>query len=52
MLCLVAAALDAADTAAFAFAAVEPETRRGGILGVAAAAGAALTGLWAVRRLG
>jgi hypothetical protein len=49
---LVAAVLDAADAGAFSFAAVEPETRRGGALGIAAAAPAALAGFWAWRRLG
>lgn len=49
---LVAALLDAADAAAFSFAAVEPETRRGGALGVLAGAAAALLGFWAWRRLG
>ncbi len=44
--------LDAADAAAFAFAAAEPETRRGGVIGVLTATAAALTGFWAWRRLG
>jgi hypothetical protein len=48
---LAAALLDAADAAAFSFAAVEPETRRGGAIGVLAGGGAGLLGLWAVRRL-
>jgi hypothetical protein len=48
---LAAALLDAADAAAFSFAAVEPETRRGGAIGVLAGGGAALLGFWAFRRL-
>jgi hypothetical protein len=48
---LAAAVLDAADAAAFSFAAAEPETRRGGAMGVLAGGGAALVGLWAWRRL-
>jgi hypothetical protein len=48
---LTAATLDAADAAGFTFAAAEPETRRGGVLGVVSAAGAALLGFWAWRRL-
>ena len=48
---LVAALLDAADAAAFSFAAVEPETRRGGAIGVLAGGAAALLGFWAWRRL-
>jgi hypothetical protein len=49
---LAAALLDAADAAAFSFAAVEPETRTGGALGVVAGGAAALLGFWAFRRLG
>jgi hypothetical protein len=48
---LAAALLDAADAAAFTFAAAEPETRRGGAIGVLAGGGAALLGFWAWRRL-
>ena len=48
---LAAALLDAADAAAFSFAAAEPETRAGGALGVLAGGGAALLGFWAFRRL-
>ena len=48
---LAAALCDAADAAAFSFAAAEPETRTGGALGVLAGGGAALLGLWAFRRL-
>jgi hypothetical protein len=48
---LAAALLDAADAAAFSFAAAEPETRTGGALGVLAGGGAALLGFWAFRRL-
>jgi hypothetical protein len=50
-LTLAAALLDAADAAAFSFAAVEPETRRGGAIGVLGGAAAALLGFWAFRRL-
>lgn len=48
---LTAALLDAADAAAFSFAAVEPETRRGGAIGVLAGSAAAFLGFWAWRRL-
>jgi hypothetical protein len=48
---LAAAALDAADTVAFAVAARQPSTRRAGLGGVPTAAAAALAGLWAWRRL-
>ena len=48
---LTAALCDAADAAAFSFAAAEPETRTGGVLGVLAGGAAALLGLWAFRRL-
>jgi hypothetical protein len=48
---LAAALLDAADAAAFSFAAVEPETRRGGAIGVLVAGAAAFAGFWAWRRL-
>lgn len=48
---LAAALLDGADAAAFTFAVVEPETRRGGAIGILAGGGAALAGLWAFRRL-
>lgn len=48
---LAAALLDAADAAAFSFAAVEPETRRGGVIGVLSGGAAALVGFWAFRRL-
>ncbi|MGD9734854.1 MAG: DUF4267 domain-containing protein [Solirubrobacterales bacterium] len=48
---LAAALCDAADAAAFSFAAAEPETRTGGALGVLAGGGAALLGFWAFRRL-
>jgi hypothetical protein len=48
---LAAALLDAADAAAFSFAAAEPETRTGGAIGVLAGGGAALLGFWAFRRL-
>lgn len=50
--CLAAALLDAADAAAFSFAAVEPETRAGGVIGVLVGGAAALLGIWAYRRLG
>jgi hypothetical protein len=48
---LAAAFLDAADAAAFSFAAVEPETRRGGAIGVLSGGASALIGFWAWRRL-
>ncbi|MGV1047088.1 MAG: hypothetical protein ACOYD4_01000 [Solirubrobacterales bacterium] len=48
---LAAAALDAADTAAFAIAAGDPETRMGGVSGALTAGAATLAGLWAWRRL-
>jgi hypothetical protein len=48
---LAAALLDAADAAAFSFAVVEPETRRGGAIGALVAGAAAAVGFWAVRRL-
>src|SRR4051794_29441396 len=48
---LAAAICDAADAAAFSFAAAEPETRTGGALGVVAGGAAALLGLWAFHRL-
>ncbi len=48
---LAAALLDAADAAAFSFAAAEPETRRGGTIGVLVAGAAALLGFWSWRRL-
>jgi hypothetical protein len=51
-LAFVAAVLDAADSAGFAFVAAEPETRRAGVLSIATAVPAALLGLWAWRRLG
>jgi hypothetical protein len=50
-LAFVAAALDAADAAAFTFAAAEPETRRAGLLSVAVAGASAVAGFWAYRRL-
>jgi hypothetical protein len=48
---LAAAVLDAADVAAFAIAAGDPETRQGGVAGALTAGGATLAGLWAWRRL-
>lgn len=48
---LAAAVLDAADVAAFAIAAGDPETRQGGVAGMLTAGGATLAGLWAWRRL-
>src|SRR4051812_40264449 len=48
---LASALCDAADAAAFSFAAAEPETRTGGALGLLAGGGAALLGFWAYRRL-
>jgi hypothetical protein len=48
---LVCACLDAADTAAFAFVAAEPETRRAGLASLAVAGLAAVGGFWAWRRL-
>jgi hypothetical protein len=48
---LAATALDAADAAAFSLALGDPETRRAGLAGVAAATAAALAGAWAWRRL-
>ncbi len=48
---LAAALCDAADAAAFSFAAVEPETRSGGVIGILAGGAAAVLGLWAYRRL-
>ncbi|HEX6665185.1 MAG TPA: hypothetical protein VF081_01140 [Solirubrobacterales bacterium] len=47
-----AAMLDGADVVAFSLAAAEPEARRAALVSVATAAGAALAGLWAWRRLG
>lgn len=49
---LVSSCLDLADAVAFGVAAVNPETRRPGLIGVASGAAAALAGLWAWRRLG
>jgi hypothetical protein len=49
---LAAAVLDAADVAAFAIAAGDPETRRAGVGSVLTAGAAVLAGLWAWRRLG
>lgn len=46
-----AAVLDAADVAAFAIAAGDPETRNGGVSGALTAGAATLAGLWAWRRL-
>jgi hypothetical protein len=48
---LVAACLDAADTAAFVFVAAEPESRRAGLASLAVAGLAAAAGFWAWRRL-
>jgi hypothetical protein len=48
---LAAAALDAADAAAFLVAMRDPATRRAGIRGVLFAGGAAAAGFWAARRL-
>lgn len=48
---LAAALCDAADAAAFSFAAAEPETRTGGAIGALVGGGAALLGFWAFRRL-
>ena len=48
---LAAALCDAADAAAFSFAAAEPETRTGGAFGVLVGGAAALLGFWAFRRL-
>ncbi len=49
---LAAAALDAADAAAFLVALRDPATRQAGIRGVLFAGGAAAAGFWAARRLG
>ena len=48
---LAAAALDAADAAAFLVALRDPATRQAGIRGVLFAGGAATAGFWAARRL-
>ncbi len=48
---LASSLLDVADSAAFAVAAADPETRRPGIVGVFSGGAAALAGLWAWRRL-
>jgi hypothetical protein len=48
---LAAAALDAADAAAFLVALRDPATRRAGIRGVLFAGGAAAAGFWTARRL-
>jgi hypothetical protein len=45
------AALDAADTCAFAVATRDPETAAAGVRGVVAGAAAAVAGAWAARRL-
>jgi hypothetical protein len=49
---LAAAALDGADAITFALAIGDPETRRAGLSGLAAGAGAAIAGYGAWRRLG
>jgi hypothetical protein len=49
---LVSSCLDLADAVAFGVAAVNPETRRPGLVGVASGGAAAVAGLWAWRRLG
>ena len=49
---LAAAALDAADTAAFVVALRNPETRAAGVRGIIFAGAAAGAGLWTARRLG
>jgi len=49
---LAAAALDAADAFSLGLAARDGDTRLAGIGGVISGGGAALTGLWAWRRLG
>lgn len=49
---LAAAALDAADAAAFLVALRDPATRRAGITGMLFAGGAAAAGFWTARRLG
>lgn len=48
---LAAAVLDAADALTFILAAGNPETRRAGLGGVLSGGAAAVTGLWAWRRL-
>jgi hypothetical protein len=49
---LAAAAVDASDAISFGFAARDPVTRRAGLGGVVSGSAAALTGVWAWRRLG
>ena len=49
---LVSSCLDLADAVAFATATADPETRRGGLTGVAFGGAAAVAGFWAWRRLG
>lgn len=48
---LAAAALDAADAAAFVVALRDPATRQGGLRGLFFAGGAAAAGFWTARRL-
>lgn len=48
---LAAAVLDAADAVSFGLAARDGDTRLAGLLGAAAGSAAALTGVWAWRRL-
>jgi hypothetical protein len=50
-LTLTAAILDAADAFALGLAARDAETRLAGLAGVASGGGAAIAGIWAVRRL-
>lgn len=49
---LVSSCLDLADAVAFGTATANPETRRGGLTGIAFGGGAAVAGFWAWRRLG
>ena len=49
---LASSCLDLADAVAFGTAAANPETRRGGLIGVAFGGAAAAAGFWAWHRLG
>jgi hypothetical protein len=49
---LASSCLDLADAVAFGAAATNPDTRRGGLTGVAFGGAAAAAGFWAWRRLG